>query len=92
MPLYIFDTDSITFHQAGQETVLHHLRSVPAEVVCTPVITLYEQMRGRVARIHRAQTSLALIAACEQLQKTVRHFSQIRVLPFTPTASIQIFA
>ena len=66
---------------------LTHIHSLPAEVLCTTVITLYEQMRGRVARIHRARTSPALIAACAQLQKNVHYFSLIPVLPFTTTAA-----
>ncbi len=66
---------------------MQHVRSVPPETICTTVITLYEQMRGRVARIHRAGISSELITACEHLRKTVRYFSHIRVLPFTSDAA-----
>lgn len=38
LTLYILDTDSVTFQQAGRETILRHLETVPAEVVHTTVI------------------------------------------------------
>lgn len=87
MPRYVLDTDSITFHQAEREALVRRVSAFPAEIVCTTVITEYEQLRGRVARIHRAQTSVAFISACEQLQKTVHYFARVTVLPFTSTAA-----
>ena len=87
MPLYVLDTDNLTFHQTERDFFMQHIRSVPPETVCTTVITLYEQMRGRVARVHRAETSAELIAACEHLRKTVWYFSHIRILPFTSDAA-----
>jgi tRNA(fMet)-specific endonuclease VapC len=89
MSLYILDTDTVTFQQAGREILVHHLRSVSAESVCTTVVTLYEQLRGRLAMINRAQTNPALIQAYEQLQKTVKYFSFVPILPFTSSAADQ---
>ena len=85
----ILDTDTVTFQQAGREILVRHLRSVSAESVCTTVVTLYEQLRGRLAMINRVQTNSALIQAYEQLQKTVKYFSFVNVLPFTSAAADQ---
>ena len=90
MPLYILDTDSVTFQQAGRETIVRRLQSVPARSVYTTVITLYEQMRGRLAMINRAREGIARVRAYEQLQATVRYFSLVNVLPFTSTAVHQL--
>ena len=87
MPLYILDTDSVTFQQAGRETIIHRLQSVPADSVYTTVITVYEQIRGRLAAINRAREGRDLVWAYERLQATLRYFSLVNVLPFTSVAA-----
>lgn len=87
MPLYILDTDSVTFQQAGRETIIHRLQSIPADSVYTTVITVYEQIRGRLAAINRAQEGRDLVRAYERLQATLRYFSLVNVLPFTSVAA-----
>lgn len=67
MALYILDTDTVTFQQAGREPVLRRLAVVPADAVYTTVITLREQMRGRLANADRAPEGPALVRAYEQL-------------------------
>ncbi len=49
MPLYVLDTDTVTFQQAGREHVLRRLAVVPPDAVSTTVITVREQRRGRLA-------------------------------------------
>lgn len=83
MPIYVLDTDSVTFHQAGRENFMRRLRAVSSESVFATVISVYEQLRGRLAVIHRSQEDFELIQAYKQLQATLRYFSLINVLPFT---------
>lgn len=83
MALYILDTDTVTFQQAGREPVLRRLAAVPADAVYTTVITLREQMRGRLAYVDRAPEGPALVRAYEQLQATLFYFCRVNVLPFT---------
>jgi hypothetical protein len=40
LALYVLDTDSVTFQQAGRELILRRLAAVPADAVYTTVITL----------------------------------------------------
>ena len=87
MPLYILDTDSVTFQQAGRETIIHRLQSVPADSVYTTVITVYEQIRGRLAAINKAREGRDLVWAYERYQATLRYFSLVNVLPFTSVAA-----
>jgi len=88
--LYILDTDSVTFQQAGREPILRRLAAVPAEAVYTTVITLREQMRGRLANLDRAQEGPALVRAYEQLQATLLYFCRVNVLPFTAAAAVSL--
>jgi len=67
----------VTFQQAGREPILRRLAAVPAEAVYTAVITLREQMRGRVANLDRAQEGPALVRAYEQLQATLLYFCRV---------------
>ncbi len=90
MALYVLDTDSVTFQQAGREPVLRRLAAVPADTVYTTVITLREQMRGRLANVDRAQEGPALIHAYEQLQATLLYFCRVNVLPFTAAAAVKL--
>lgn len=86
MSIYVLDTDTVTFQQAGRETVLRRLAAVPAAMVCTTVITLREQLRGRLADIDRAAEGPVLVRAYQQLQATLLYFSHISVLPLTVAA------
>lgn len=88
--LYVLDTDSVTFQQAGREAILRRLETAPAESVYTTVVTLYEQLRGRMANVNRAQEGPTLIRAYGQLQATLRYFCRVNVLPFTPIAASQL--
>ncbi len=48
---YILDTDSVTYHQLGKEAIVRRLSHVSHHVVATTVVTMYEQLRGRLAAI-----------------------------------------
>jgi len=84
--LYILDTDSVSFQQAGRENTIRRLGYIPAESVHTTVITFYEQMRGRLAVVSRAKEKAELVRAYEQLHATLHYFSMVNVLPFTYAA------
>jgi len=80
----------VTFQQAGREPILRRLAAVPAEAVYTTVITLREQMRGRLANLDRAQEGPALVRAYEQPQATLLYFCRVNVLPFTAAAAVSL--
>jgi tRNA(fMet)-specific endonuclease VapC len=90
LALYILDTDTVTFQQAGREPVLRRLAAVPADAVYTTVITLREQMRGRLANVDRAPEGPALVRAYEQMQATLLYFCRVNNLPFTTAAALRL--
>ncbi len=87
---YILDTDMLTYQQAGRESVVQRLTALPSEEVFTTVVTLREQLRGRLAAVDRATEGSELLLAYERLWATVRYFCHVNVLPFTPTAAAML--
>ena len=69
-PHYILDTDSVTYQQIGRPTIVQRLAQVDPATVATTIVTLYEQLRGRLAAINRQQDDHSLQAAYRRLQET----------------------
>jgi tRNA(fMet)-specific endonuclease VapC len=90
MPLYVLDTDTVTRQQANRATILQRLERIPPTQIFTTVITLREQIRGRLAVVDRVAEGVALIQAYTQLQATINYFKQVHVLPFTAEAFVQL--
>lgn len=86
---YLLDTDTVTYHQLNHPTIVRRLQQVEPDTVATTVITMYEQLRGRLAVINRKLDDEALQLAFQRLQITHRYFCQVRVVPFTTAASEQ---
>ena len=86
-PQYILDTDTVTHQQMGRESVLRRLTSVSPDLVFTTVVTLREQVRGRLAAVDQASEGDDLLLAYDRLLATVRYFAHVNVLSFTPAAA-----
>lgn len=86
-PQYILDTDTVTYLQAGRAAVLRRLSTVAPDAVFTTVITVREQLRGRLAAVDQAAEGPDLLLAYDRLLATVRYFTHVNVLPFSPAAA-----
>lgn len=80
MSLYIFDTDHVTLHQHGNAPVLAIMRAHSPENIALTIVTLEEQMRGRLAVLNRRGADLSL--AYSQLHATAEYFCGLTILPF----------
>jgi tRNA(fMet)-specific endonuclease VapC len=89
-PPYILDTDTVTHQQAGQTAVLQRLATVAPDAVFTTVITVREQLRGRLAAVDQATEGPELLLAYDRLLATVRYFAHVNVLPLSPTAAMTL--
>lgn len=87
---YILDTDTVTYQQRRNEVVLQKLAQLSSHDVATTIITMYEQLRGRLSQINKAKDNLAIEQAYQQLQKTQDYYCQVQVLPFDSNA-IQLY-
>ena len=61
---------------------------MPPGDVATTVVTMYEQLRGRLAAINRQQDDESLYLAYQHLQATHAYYCQVRVLPFDSAAVV----
>jgi predicted nucleic acid-binding protein len=75
---YVLDTDTVTYQQAGRATILRQLSQIDPAIVATTVVTLYEQLRGRLAVINRQQDDQARQVAYRRLQETHGYFCRCR--------------
>jgi len=83
---YILDTDTVTYQQLGRELVVQHLSQIPSDEIATTVVTMYEQLRGRLAAVNRQQNVLQLQRAFQHLRATQLYYCQVPVLLFDDTA------
>ncbi|RRR74839.1 MAG: type II toxin-antitoxin system VapC family toxin [Candidatus Viridilinea halotolerans] len=83
---YILDTDSVTHHQLGRPAIVQRIAQVAIGEAATTVITLYEQIRGRLAAINRQQSDEEVQQAFQRLQQTHSYFCRIPVVPFDSKA------
>lgn len=85
---FVLDTDSVTYHQLGRDAIIQRLGLLPANNVATTVVTMYKQLRGRLATINRNQSDQELQLAYQRLQLTQTYYCRIRLLPFTSASAI----
>ena len=84
---YVLDTDTVTHQQLGHPLVVAKLRLVDRSTVATTIITMYEQLRGRLAAINRKQSDAQLQLAFHHLQSTQQYYCTARVLTFAEKAT-----
>jgi tRNA(fMet)-specific endonuclease VapC len=84
---FILDTDTVTFQQGGRPNVIRRLSEAAPDTVATTIITLYEQLRGRLAAVNRQQDDQARQLAYRRLLETHGYFCRVPVLPFDAEAA-----
>lgn len=87
MSLYILDTDHVTLHQHNHPQVIAKLQTMTAAELATTVITVEEQMRGRLAQLGQPGVNLPLAYA--QLRTTLDYFCGLTILSFEAVAQQQ---
>ena len=83
---HVLDTDSVTHHQLGRAAILARLGAIDPQHVATRVVTLEEQLQGRLAAIRRQRDAQGVVRAYALLQVTNAYFCRVPVLPFDDTA------
>lgn len=87
MNLYILDTDHVTLHQHNHPQVVAKMRTCAPDELAITVVTVEEQIRGRLAQIGRPGANLSV--AYDQLRATVEYFCDLTILPFDAEAQQQ---
>jgi hypothetical protein len=59
--LYVLDTDHLTLLQRNHRAVITRFTALPPEVIAATIVSAMEQVRGRLAQIHRAKTASEVV-------------------------------
>jgi tRNA(fMet)-specific endonuclease VapC len=87
--LWILDTDHVSLFQRNHPFVREYAAKTPASEIFVTIITVEEQLRGRLNRVRRAVSAESLESAYTALQNTVQFFNSVQVLRFDRRASSQ---
>lgn len=88
-PIRVLDTDTLSVWQRSPEQLEHYLMTFPPEQRGVTIITVEEQLRGRLAMVKKARDSAALVRAYTYLRETLAFLSKINVLPFNDVAAAE---
>jgi len=84
--MFILDTDHISLFQRRDPHVTAHVLATPALELATTVITVEEQLRGRLDRVRRARSDAEVVRAYHSLLATFFYFRTMTVIDFDEQA------
>lgn len=84
--MYILDTDHVSLFQRQLPQVLNNIYANQAEEIAVTIVTLEEQMRGRLDIIRKASSKDGLTGAYARLNLTFNYFKSVNLLDFTNIA------
>ena len=87
--LHIFDTDHISLLQRRNANVIARLERISLDERAVTILTVIEQIQGRLAIIHHATSEADVARGCERLQETMGFYASLYVLPYDVEAQLQ---
>ncbi len=84
---FILDTDTVSLFQRGHPRVVEHVLATEPASLAVTIITVEEQLRGRLRQVHRARDAYALVVAYSRLHETLAFFQSIPILDFDERAA-----
>jgi tRNA(fMet)-specific endonuclease VapC len=78
--LFVLDTDHLSLYQRDFEPLLSKLLSHPPDELAITIVTVEEQLRGRLAQIRKATTAAHLNECYRWLGETVDQLARLPVL------------
>jgi tRNA(fMet)-specific endonuclease VapC len=86
--MFILDTDHVSLFQRNHPHVSARLLATPSLELATTVVTVEEQLRGRLDRIRRARSDEQIVRAYHNLLATVLYFRTITIIGFDQQAQV----
>ena len=80
MAIFVLDTDHVTLLQRGHAQVVGRIQEMSSEEIAASIVTYEEQLRGRLAVIHKARTPERLSVAYLRLREMHVFFCSMRLL------------
>ena len=87
MTLWILDTDILSLWQRREPRLVQRVDRVSVEQIAITVVTVEEQMRGRLNSIRRASSVEEMVLAYTKLEATVEIFKRFNLINFDTAAS-----
>ena len=84
--MFILDTDHVSLFQRHDPHVSARILATPPQELATTVITVEEQLRGRLERIRRARSDEEVVRAYHNLLATSLYFRTIMIIGFDEQA------
>ncbi len=84
------DTDYLSQLQRGDQQILEHLAQIKPPSIGITIITVEEQIRGRLAKIRQVETRKnrqEMVIAYQNLRVTVEDFKNYPIFDFTSDAN-----
>lgn len=82
--IYIVDTDHVSLHQRNHPQVTARIDAISVDQLATTVVTVEEQMRGRLAQLAKTGNRLPIVD--QNLYATSAYYCNLTVLPFDAAA------
>ncbi|BAZ15498.1 hypothetical protein NIES4071_73700 [Calothrix sp. NIES-4071] len=86
MALWILDTDHVSLLQRGHPVVISKVAAVKSNDIAVTVVTIVEQMYGRLDVIKKAKSKQELVKAYAFLSDTFSRLCQSNILDFNEAA------
>ena len=86
MKMYVLDSDHLSLHQRGYESLKAHLLKVPPHQIYITIISVEELLRGRLAQIRRTKKSEERVQAYYWLERTLSFLCSFKVLKYSSEA------
>jgi tRNA(fMet)-specific endonuclease VapC len=84
--LWILDTDHVSLFQRGHPLLIQRLSEVTPDDIVITIITVEEQLRGRLQVVRQMSLTAELILAYNNLKLTFDSLKQFSILSFTAEA------
>jgi tRNA(fMet)-specific endonuclease VapC len=85
--LYVLDTDHLTLLQRNHPAVIARVTTLPPEGIAATVVSAMEQVRGRLAQIHRAKTASEVVMAFARFQEALTFYRTVPLLSYDEAAA-----
>ncbi|NJK77429.1 MAG: type II toxin-antitoxin system VapC family toxin [Oscillatoriales cyanobacterium RU_3_3] len=82
MTLWVLDTDHFSLLQRGYPQLIQRINTVSDEEIAITMVTVVEQLYGRLNQIKSANSANTMTFAYKQLEKTLEDFTNINLLAF----------
>lgn len=86
-PIWVLDTDHLSFLQRSNPIVVARLLQVPVHLRTTTIVNVEEQLRGRFAKLASVKRMDEWVPAYRQFQQTLNELLPLRILPFDEVAA-----